>query len=129
LRKLSKLSEKANLGKPDEVLAVINQRETSNGTKNVTINAYAKYLKIIGIEWEKPKFKRVEHLPFIPTEEELNALIAGASKTIATFCQLLKETGIRSIEATYLKHSDIDTENSKHNTRQRQQPKNTKNKP
>jgi len=39
-------------------------------------------------------------------------LIAGCNKRMATFLQLLKETGIRCGEACQLKWTDIDTENA-----------------
>ncbi len=41
-------------------------------------------------------------------EEEVNQLIAGSSKKVATFIQLLKETGMRPGEAWSLKWIDFD---------------------
>jgi len=52
----------------------------------------------------------VEKLPFIPTEAELDALIAGCGPATATFLRLLKETGMRAGEAHKLKWTDIDFE-------------------
>jgi len=50
-------------------------------------------------------------LPFIPTEQEIDALIAGCGKKTGTFLQLLKETAMRSGEANKLEWTDIDTNN------------------
>jgi integrase len=50
-------------------------------------------------------------LPFIPTETELDQLIAGCSPRISTYLQLLKETGMRCGEASQLKWTDIDLVN------------------
>jgi integrase/recombinase XerD len=52
----------------------------------------------------------VEKLPFIPTEEELDLLIAHCSIRMATVLQTLKETGIRIGELTQLTPADLDTQ-------------------
>jgi len=44
------------------------------------------------------------------TKKEINELIAGCSRKVATFLQLLKETGARSGEAWRIKWTDIDLE-------------------
>lgn len=55
------------------------------------------------IPWEPPPKTRVERkLPFIPTEAEIDQLIAGMGKKTATFLQVLKDTGARSAEARKL---------------------------
>ena len=64
-----------------------------------------------GLTWNPPKFKSVKKLPFIPTEQEINSLIAGSNRKTATFLQLLKETGIRCGEAFMLKWTDFNFEN------------------
>ncbi|HML01891.1 MAG TPA: site-specific integrase [Candidatus Bathyarchaeia archaeon] len=46
------------------------------------------------------------------TESEVDQLIGGCNKRMATFLQLLKETGARCGEACQLKWIDIDVENS-----------------
>ena len=48
--------------------------------------------------------------PFLPTEDELNSLIACTGKTISTLLLLLKETGMRLGEALRLQQTDIDLE-------------------
>lgn len=60
--------------------------------------------------WEKPRCKIVKKIPFIPTEEEIDELIAGCPTKVATFLQVLKETAMRSGEAKRLKWTDIDTQ-------------------
>jgi integrase len=47
---------------------------------------------------------------FIPAEQEINALIAGAGKKLAAFLQLLKETAMRAGEAVRPEWTDIDFE-------------------
>jgi integrase/recombinase XerD len=66
------------------------------------------YTSIARARWEPPKHKKVRKLPFIPLESELDQLISGAYKKLATFLQLLKETGMRSGEAWRLNWTHID---------------------
>jgi len=47
-------------------------------------------------------------LLFIPTEEEINQLIAGCGKRTATFLQVLKDTRARTAEALKLRWIEID---------------------
>jgi integrase len=66
------------------------------------------YYKHIGKTWERPKYTTTSSLPYIPTEEEIDTLIASASHKTATLLQLLKETGMRIGEAERLKWLHID---------------------
>jgi integrase len=99
----------ADLNKPDSVKDFIALKEKwSNGRKRNAVKAYDLYTKMYGLTWEKPKYKTVDKPPFIPTEQEINSLISGCSKQMATFLQVLKETGARRGEAYNLTWDDID---------------------
>jgi len=100
----------ANLCDPESVKEIIAKQETwSPARKNQAFKAYKLFLKLTyGINLTMPKYKVPQKLPFIPTEEEIDQLIAGCSHQIATFLQLLKETGARCGEAFNLKWTDID---------------------
>ena len=104
----------ANLCDPESVKEIIAKQETwSPARKNQAFKAYKLFLKLTyGINLTMPKYKVPQKLPFIPTEEEIDQLIAGCSHQIATFLQLLKETGARCGEAFNLKWTDIDTVNN-----------------
>jgi len=82
---------------------------SSNRRRNV-INAYTLFLKFNGLQWEKPRCNVTRKIPFIPQEKEIDDLIAGCPKQVATFLQLLKETAMRSGEAKRLQWTDIDFE-------------------
>jgi hypothetical protein len=90
-----------NLQEPDEVKKwLANLIETKpckwkDKTKVKFCYAYTDYLTFRGMTWKKPKYKIVEKSPFIPTEQEIDLLIAGCGKTTATVLQTLKETAIR----------------------------------
>ena len=103
-------SRGANLSDPESVKLVIATQNWSENRKRNVSNAYNLYAKKYGITWEKPKTKIIRKIPFIPKEEEIDALIAGSGKKLSTYLQLLKETGTRAGEATRLKWTDIDEE-------------------
>ena len=63
---------------------------------------------MFGGTWERPRYKRIKTLPWIPTESLIDQLIAGLGKSKAPFVQLLKETGMRPGEAWLLKWEDFD---------------------
>jgi integrase len=75
----------------------------------LAVECYSNYLIFKGGIWDPPKYRRVGKLPFIPTEGELDQLIAGCGRKTGTFLQLLKETGARCGEAWNLEWIDIGT--------------------
>ena len=99
----------ANLADPESVKLVIAKQNWSEGRKENAVDAYTSFLSFKGMEWNPPRYRRVKKLPFIPTEQELDQLIAGCSQRMACFLQLLKETGARAGEAWRLKWEDVDT--------------------
>lgn len=60
------------------------------------------FLKFQNQQWQKPKCRPVRPVPFSPTEQKLDSLIAGCRKKQSGFLQLLKETAMRSGEAKRL---------------------------
>jgi len=99
----------ANLKDEESIKAIIAKTSWSISRKVNAIDAYDSLLKMDGKTWTPPIYKRVRKLPFIPSEMELDSLIAGCSKKVSTFLQLLKETEMRSGEARgLLKWADID---------------------
>jgi integrase len=102
----------ADLWNPESVKHTIRQQPWSIGRKANAVHAYTHFTEMQGLSWEPPNYRPPEKLPFIPSEKEINDLIAGSSYKIATFLRLLKETGMRSGEAFYLKWTDMDTVNN-----------------
>ena len=95
---------------PESIKDAIAKQTWGNGRKNNAVDAYSSFLKMVGGKWEAPLYTTVRKLPFIPKETELDQLIAGCSKRMATFLQLLKETGARCGEIWWLNWTDIDFE-------------------
>ncbi len=100
----------ANLFDPESVKDVMARQKWSANRKRNVINSYSLFLKMEGLIWEKPRCKVTRKIPFIPMEEELDALIAGCGKKSATFLRLLKETAMRSGEAKRILWTDVDFE-------------------
>jgi hypothetical protein len=101
----------ANLADPTSIKTVLAlEKKWSQARRRNAINAYTLFLKFQGITWDKPICNVVRKFPFIPTEQEIDALIAGCSNQVAALLQLLKETAMRSGEAKRLQWIDINTE-------------------
>ncbi|MEM2514477.1 MAG: tyrosine-type recombinase/integrase [Candidatus Bathyarchaeia archaeon] len=98
----------ADLKDPESVKEVIAKQEWSANRKVNAVDAYTSFLQMTGGKWDPPIYRKVQKLPFIPTESELDQLISGCSRRMATFLLLLKETGVRCGEACRLKWSDLD---------------------
>jgi integrase len=81
-----------------------------NSTKTKFCDTYTAYLTFTGKTWKAPKYPKVDKLPFIPTEQEIDLLIAHCGKTTSTILQFLKETGVRIGKLVKLKWLDIDFE-------------------
>jgi integrase len=94
---------------PEDVKRVVASHDNwSNSYKVQFVSAYDHWAKMLGLTWDKPHYKQEEKLPLIPTEHDIDQLIAGCGRKVATFLQLLKETGIRYREAWLLKWANID---------------------
>ena len=100
----------ANLYDPETIKETIAKQTWSNGRKNNAVDAYCSFLKMVGGTWNPPLYQTIRKLPFIPKETEIDQLIAGCTQRMATFLQVLKETGARCGEIWQLKWEDIDFE-------------------
>jgi integrase len=109
---LATLSKRgAELLSPETVKETIaKQDHWKPKTKELAAEAYSCFLKMVGGEWQPPKFMDIERLPFVPIDEEVQQLIAGCNKKLAAFLKLLADTGMRSGEAWILKWTDFDFE-------------------
>ena len=109
LRRLIKL--KADLNNPESVKETIARQENwKESMKEVMVFAYDLYAKHYGLKWDRPRYKAIRVLPFIPQEREIDDLIAGCNKEIALLLQIAKETGARAGEIYRLQWTEIDFE-------------------
>jgi integrase len=102
------MKRKANLADPESVKETLARWKCGESHKHNIAAAYTLFLKMQGQIWNPPMFHINRKLPFIPTEKELDALIAGTGKKTRLFLQTLKETAMRSGECSRLKWENVD---------------------
>jgi integrase len=107
---LKSIARNANLLNPEGVKGYLARAEFSESRKEKLTWDLARFYNYKHIPFEKPHYRRLERLPFIPLEGEVDQLISGVGGKTAVFLQLLKETGIRAGEAWNLRWVDVDSE-------------------
>lgn len=48
----------------------IADKDWSNGHKQVVVQTYNSFAKMMHIQWEPPRYRHIKSLPFLPTEKE-----------------------------------------------------------
>jgi len=109
---LKPIARRTNLLDPEQAKHYLAKATLSENRKDKLTQDLARFYRYKSIPFNKPHYTRIEKLPFIPTETEVDQLIAACGKKTACFLQLLKETGMRAGEAWNLKWIDIDQERS-----------------
>jgi integrase len=107
---LKQLATTTNLIDTEQVKQCILSQKWTTLSKRRYLETYASLLKYLGLKWTKPRITVEARIPFIPTETELDLLIASCGNRMATLLQTLKETGARISEAVKLKWIDLSTE-------------------
>jgi integrase len=107
-KRLRHLSKYCLLENPEFVKGFIAEKSCSMAFKESLVEAYDLYCRANGIAWSKPFYERYDKMPKIPTEENLNMIIANASKKFALILSMMRDLGTRPIELTWLKLRDID---------------------
>ena len=103
------LEKRLNLWDSDSVKQFIHNHAWGGKRKNNASYAYRDWCNWKGFEYSYRKYKEPESpLPYIPTETEIDQLIAECNAEYACLLQLLKETAFRIGEAMRLTPSDID---------------------
>jgi len=108
VKALKGLSRKADLLNPEAVKVAISMLPVTEGRKENLVNAYLVFCRQHKIPFTPPRYHRVERVPWIPLESEVDQLIAGMGKKHATYLQGLKELGCRPGELWQLRWDDID---------------------
>ena len=105
--------EGANILDPESVNQTLaKQRSWSESYKSQIVWTYIAFAQMMKITYEPPNYKQTERLPFIPTETELDQLIAACGKKTSTFLQTAKETAARAGEIWKLQWTDLDEANN-----------------
>jgi len=95
---------------PEQAKQFLAEMKICESRKVKIVYDLARYYKMKGIPFDKPRYRQIPRIPYVPLEKDLDALIAGLSKKPMTFCQILKETGARAGEVMALRWLDVDLE-------------------
>jgi hypothetical protein len=85
-RQLRHLARYADIHDPESVKHFIANKKKkdgdkcSNAYKDILCLAYNRFCKFYERKWEMPTYTPAESIPNIPTEKQINTLIAGAGK-------------------------------------------------
>lgn len=104
------INKGADLADSESVKKVISMQSWSGNRIRNVCNAYTSFLLYLGLTWEPPLYTVIRKIPFIPTEQEIDDLVAAAPHPLAPFLQLLKETAMRRGEAILIPWKDVDLE-------------------
>lgn len=107
---MKSVARRANLLNPESVKAHLASANVSEARKAKLAEDIARFYQYKHIPFEKPNYRRIERLPYVPLESEIDQLISGVGKKKAMFLRLLKETGTRPGEGWNLRWIDIDSE-------------------
>ena len=109
VRSLKRLDRKCNILEPESVGRILANCDWNESGKQRITEEVDRFFRYEGIKWDRPRYEKIDLLPHIPKEEDVNAIIAGLpSKAIGTFCLLLNETGCPPGEAWLADWTHID---------------------
>jgi integrase len=105
---LSRLAKHgANLLDPESVKDVIANEQVQVNSKYHYVNVYTVFAEWLNLPWKPPIYKSIRKIPWIPSEGELDQLIAGFKRKTVVYLMILKETMARSGEIWALKWTDL----------------------
>ena len=108
------VSKGANLMDPQHVRRTIAGVETwCDGSKKAMVEAYNVFVRMEDLSWNKPRYKYSPKLPFVPTTDEIDVLIAGCGRKLRVYLQGLKETGADPGELYAVEWTNIDFKRKK----------------
>jgi hypothetical protein len=87
IQSLKSVARKANLLHPEAIKSYLASAQCSESRKAKLTEHLARFYTHKGVPFDKPNYKRIERLPFIPLETEVDQLISSYRKKIATVLQ------------------------------------------
>ncbi len=110
-KNLKRISRNSDLNNPTSVEKYVFGIQVTNKYRNSLFDAYSQYCKANEIEWLRPVLKTEVYPVKIPTEENIDKIIACATQRYATIFQISKH-GLRPDEISKITLRDIDLERS-----------------
>jgi hypothetical protein len=77
IKSLRAIARRTNLVNPEQVKTYLATSPVSENRKDKLTQDLTRFYKYKQIPFEKPHYTRIEKLPFIPTETEVDQLISG----------------------------------------------------
>jgi len=108
VKALKALAKSSDLDDPESVKDAIAIRDVSDNRKEVLVVFYKRYAKWKRLDFHPPRYRRIDKLPFVPLESEIEQLISVFGKKMASYLMLLKDTGVRAGEAWNIKWINLD---------------------
>jgi integrase len=105
---LKNIAKKCDLNDPEAVNEFIAKKHVSSGRKELIVNCYVNYCNYKGLSFNVPRYKRVDKIPYVPLEKDIEALITSLPRKLSIFARVVKETGARPGEIWSLNWEDID---------------------
>lgn len=99
IRALKSIARRANLLDSESVKSYLASAQLSENRKEKLTHDLTRFYHYKKMPFEKPRYRPVEKLPFIPLEAEVDQLVSAVGNRTAAFLRLLKETGVRAGEA------------------------------
>jgi integrase len=110
VKTLRAIARRVNLLNPETVKSYLAMLRVSETRKQKITEDLTRFYEYKKIPFAKPHYRRIEVMPLLPLEVEIDQLASGLGKKSATFILVLKETGMRLGECWNLKWIDLDTE-------------------
>ena len=104
---LKNIAKNCNLNDPEAVSEFIANKHVSSGRKELIVNCYLNYCKYKGLSFNIPRYSRVDKIPHVPLEKDIEALISALPKKLGIFTRVVKETGARPGEVWALTWEDV----------------------
>jgi len=97
-----------DLENPEAVSQYISQQTWSASYKHNIVNAYGHYATYHGLTWDRPVYRRIDRIRKVPREAQINKVIAHARIKYALAFSVIRDTGLRPVEYTWLHVKDVD---------------------
>lgn len=109
---LKGLGNKCNILEPETVKSCLTKLDCSINRKEKLCEDLDRFYKYKQISWVRPHYRRTDTLPFVPTTQEITALIACLGPKMSVFTLLLRETGCRFNEGYNVGMQDFNPESN-----------------
>jgi integrase len=109
-KNLRRIAKEVSLNSPDRVEAFVFGLDVTNKYRNALFDSYGHYCKANEIKWDRPKIRTEVYPVKVPTEENIDKVIACASLKYAAIFHLSKH-GLRPDEISKITLRDLDLTN------------------